>query len=50
MTTLNGGTPMKCKRIELKADVQKYEIGQGLEDGFELWSDVITKEWIDVRL
>ena len=37
---------MKCKRLELKADVQKYEIGQSLEDGFELWSDVITKEWI----
>ena len=46
MNTLIGGMPMKCKRIELKADVQKYEIGQGLEDGFELWSDVITKEWI----
>ena len=37
---------MKCKRVELKADVQKYEVGQGLEDGYELWSDVITKEWI----
>lgn len=37
---------MKCKRAELMADVQKYELGKGLEDGFELWSRVVTTGWI----
>lgn len=37
---------MKCRRIALKAEVIKYELEQGLEDGFELWSDVVTKGWI----
>ena len=34
---------MKCKRVELMADVQKYEPGKGMEDGFELWSEVVTR-------
>lgn len=25
---------MKCRRIEMEADVVKYEPGKGLEDGF----------------
>lgn len=37
---------MKCKRVALNAEVVKYEVGKGLEDGFELWSDVVTKGWI----
>lgn len=37
---------MKCFRVGLEADVEKYEIGKGLEDGFEPWSDVVTKAWI----
>lgn len=37
---------MKAKRVALNAEVEKYEIGKGLEDGFELWSDVVTKGWI----
>ncbi|MCH5253609.1 MAG: hypothetical protein J1F41_01705 [Lachnospiraceae bacterium] len=37
---------MKCKRVGLIADVVKYEEGMGLEDGFELMTDVITKGWI----
>jgi hypothetical protein len=37
---------MKCKRIALEADVEKYEVGKGMEDGFELLSDVVTKGWI----
>ena len=37
---------MKCRRIGLEAQVEKYEVGKGLEDGFELWSEVVTKEWI----
>ena len=35
---------MKCRRTPLEADVEKYEAGKGLEDGFELWADVVTKE------
>ncbi len=37
---------MKCRRIGLEADVQKYEIGKGMEDGFAPWSDVVTQGWI----
>lgn len=37
---------MKCKRIALTADVVKYEPNKGYEDGYELWSDVVTKGWI----
>lgn len=37
---------MKSKRIPLEADVIKYEAEKGLEDGFELWSEVVTKGWI----
>ena len=37
---------MKCRRVELIADVQKYELGKGLEDGFELYSEIVTREWI----
>ena len=37
---------MKCRRVEMNVDVVKYELGKGLEDGFELWADVVTKGWI----
>jgi len=37
---------MKCTRVGLEADVYKYELGKNLEDGFELWSDVVTQGWI----
>lgn len=37
---------MKARRVPLKADVEKYEIGKGMEDGFELFSDVVTEGWI----
>ena len=40
---------MQSRRTVLTADVEKYEIGQGLEDGFELWSDVVTKGWIETE-
>lgn len=36
---------MKSRRISLETDIEKYEIGKGLEDGFELLSDVVTKAW-----
>ena len=37
---------MKCKRVGLCADVHEYELDKGLEDGFELFADVVTKGWI----
>ena len=37
---------MKYRRTPIEADVIKYEVDKGLEDGFELLSDVITKGWI----
>lgn len=37
---------MKCKRVSLAADVIKYEIGKGMEDGFAPWSEVVTQGWI----
>ncbi len=37
---------MKCIRAAMEASVEKYEIGQGMEDGFEPWFDVVTKGWI----
>lgn len=40
---------MKCKRIELECEVEKYEVGKNLEDGFERFTDVITKGWINTE-
>lgn len=37
---------MKCRRTPIEANATKYEAGKGLEDGFELLSDVIIKGWI----
>ena len=37
---------MKCSRVSLLAEVFPYELGKQMEDGFELWSDVVTKGWI----
>ena len=37
---------MKCVRLDLESDVIKYEIGKGMEDGFALWTDVVTKGFI----
>ena len=37
---------MKCRRTGLVADVFKFELGKGYEDGYELLSDVVTKGWI----
>ena len=36
---------MKCMRVALEADVEKYEVGTGMEDGVELWTDVVTRGW-----
>lgn len=37
---------MRCKRVDIEADVFQFEFGKGYEDGYELWSDVVTKGWI----
>lgn len=37
---------MKCIRTALTAEVIPYEPEKGMEDGFELFADVITKGWI----
>lgn len=37
---------MKCRRVGLVADVFKFEFNKGYEDGYEVWTDVITKGWI----
>lgn len=37
---------MKCVRVAMESEVEKYEVGKGIEDGFEPWSDVVTKGWI----
>lgn len=37
---------MRCKRVGLVAEVVKYEVGKGYEDGFSSWSEVVTQGWI----
>lgn len=37
---------MKCIRVAMESEVEQYEVGKGMEDGFELWVDVVTKGWI----
>ena len=37
---------MNYRRTPVEAEVMKYEIGKNMEDGFELWADVVTKGWI----
>lgn len=41
-----GGNAMNSRRTALAAEVREYEVGKGLEDGFERWSEVVTKGWI----
>lgn len=37
---------MKCKRIGLESTVEKYVPGQGIEDGVEPWTKLLTQGWI----
>ncbi len=37
---------MKYVRTPLTAQVEKYELGQNLEDGFELWSNIVMDGYI----
>ncbi|MEI3227278.1 MAG: hypothetical protein V8S39_09450 [Lachnospiraceae bacterium] len=34
------------QRASFLVEAEKYEPGKGMEDGFCLWTDVITKGWI----
>ncbi len=36
---------MKCIRAAFEVEVEKYEVGKGMEDGVELWTDVMTRGW-----
>lgn len=36
----------KYRRAELIVEAQKYEFGKGMEDGFELWTKVVTNGWV----
>lgn len=39
----------KYNRASLSVEAAKYEIGKGMEDGFHLWSTVITNGWISTE-
>ena len=32
-------------RAAFEVEVEKYEVGKGMEDGVELWTDVMTRGW-----
>lgn len=36
----------KYERASLMVEAEKYEIGKGIEDGFQPWVEVITNGWI----
>lgn len=40
----------KYLRSALEVEAQQYEVGKGMEDGFELLSTVITKGWIQTEI
>lgn len=37
---------MRYMRAQLEVEAMQYEVGKGLEDGFELWTKVITNGWV----
>lgn len=37
---------MKYLRASLEVEAAKYEQGKGMEDGFELFSKVVTNGWV----
>lgn len=38
---------MKYQRLSFEVDAIQYEFGKGIEDGFELWSTVVTNGWVN---
>ncbi len=38
---------MKYLRTRLPVEAVQYELGQGIEDGFELWINIVVNGWIN---
>ncbi|WP_455714598.1 hypothetical protein [Anaerosporobacter sp.] len=38
---------MKCLRTSLPVEAIQYELDHGIEDGFELWSNIVVNGWIN---
>lgn len=38
---------MKCRRTPIEAEVCQYELDKGMEDGFALWTEILTQSWIN---
>ena len=36
-------------RTTFEVEAEKYEIGKGMEDGFEAWTKVITNGWVSAQ-
>lgn len=36
----------KYKRADFTVEAEQYELGKGMEDGFESWTKVVTNGWI----
>ncbi|MFP3154132.1 hypothetical protein LQZ18_06790 [Lachnospiraceae bacterium ZAX-1] len=36
----------RYKRMSLEVQAVKYEVGKGLEDGFDLWAKIVMNGWI----
>ena len=36
----------KYQRASLEVEAEKYELNKGLEDGFEPWTNVVTRGWV----
>lgn len=36
----------KYRRADYIVEAEQYELGKGMEDGFELWTKVVTNGWI----
>lgn len=36
----------KYERVSLTVEAEKYELGKGLEDGFESFTKIVTEGWI----
>ncbi|MCR5676596.1 MULTISPECIES: hypothetical protein [Agathobacter] len=35
---------MRCRRTPMEAEVLEYKLDCGMEDGFTLWSEIVTAE------
>ena len=39
----------KYTRTTFEVEAEKYEIGKGMEDGYEAWTKVITNGWVSAQ-